>query len=701
MISRIGGDSCLFFTVSFMPIVNCIFTEHNLWLVLLAAALCVVGSTATVRLWNRALTARGRIRFDWFFLAGVTGGASIWATHFIAMLGYRPPAAVTFDAQLTIVSVVIAIVGTAIGFALTSARNCAVSRVVGGATIGLSIAAMHFVGMFAYRVDGIVHWSAFYIGLSIVLAIGFSILSTWLMTGGPALSYRQARPLAIGALVVAIVTLHFTGMTAFNVTPMPGFSVGADSDAFNAMAMAVAVVALIIVFTGLSSQMIDDKNRERSQEDLLHIATHDELTGLPNRRRFSEELARQCERLAVGRHDFAVVMIDLDRFKPVNDTLGHSIGDKVLQRIAHRLKNAVRSGDLLARLGGDEFAIVAPRSTNEKVALERICERIVDVLSRPIIIDGHVIDLGASLGVAMAPCNGTTPDELSQNADIALYAAKDAGRSRYQVYESSMSTEIQLRRSLERDLRKAVNREEFEVHYQAQVDAESGAYTGAEALIRWKHPEKGMLSPAVFIPLAEELGLIGAIGTWVLKKACADAAAWPEHMSVAVNLSPVQMMDRRLPRIVKNILDDTGLAPSRLELEITETAIIGNDVQALVVLNEIRALGIAISLDDFGTGYSSLSYLHRFPIDKIKIDRSFIDRVPHDADSVSIIQAITKLGASLGMKITAEGIENETQKLFSRSEGCDKLQGYLISKPIPVAELKRLFGSGQSEMTAA
>ena len=684
-----------------MPIVSCIVDDHNLWLVLLAAALCVLGSTATVRLWHQALGTKGRIRFDWFFLAGVTGGASIWATHFIAMLGYRPQAPVTFDAQLTIVSVVIAILGLAIGFALTSAKSIVVSRVVGGATIGLSIAAMHFLGMFAYRVDGIVAWSNFYIGLSIVFAIGFSILATCLVTGGLGLCAHRSRPLAIAALVVAIVTLHFTGMTAFHVTPMPGFSVGADSDAFNAMAMAVAVVALIIVFAGISSQVIDEKNRERSQEDLLHIATHDELTGLPNRRRFSEELDEQCRKLANGRHEFAVAMIDLDRFKPVNDTLGHSIGDKVLVRVGLRLKKAIRSGDLLARLGGDEFAIVAPRSTNETVALERLCERIVDVLSRPFVVDGHVVDLGASVGVAMAPRHGVTPDEVSQNADIALYAAKDKGRSRYQVYEPAMSSEILLRRSLERDLRKAVNREEFEVYYQAQIDAASGAYTGAEALIRWNHPEKGILAPAVFIPLAEELGLINAIGNWVLQKACADAVAWPAEMSVAVNLSPVQMMDRRLPRIVKNILTETGLSPSQLELEITETAIIGNDVQALIVLNEIRALGVAISLDDFGTGYSSLSYLHRFPIDRIKIDRSFIDRVPHDPDSMSIVQAITKLGASLGMKITAEGIENDAQKLFSRSEGCDQLQGYLISKPVPVADLMILFRAARSEKTAA
>ncbi|EAU43094.1 GGDEF family protein [Fulvimarina pelagi HTCC2506] len=684
-----------------MPVISCILTEHDLLLVLLAAVMCAIGSFATTRLWRNAVAARQRDRFHWCFLTGVTGGSSIWATHFIAMLGYQTPVPATFDPKLTVISIVIAILGTSLGIALTTSSNRLIARLVGGATLGLSIAAMHFVGMFAYRVDGIVSWDQTYIVLSIVASIGFSVLATFYMTGGRAPAFLSRTNAAVISLILAIVLLHFTAMDAFSVAPIAGLSSGADSGAFSAMAMSVALVALLIVFTGFSSEVIEFRNKTRSEIDLNYIATHDELTGVPNRRKFSEILADRCAKTRDTGAEFSLIMIDLDRFKPVNDTLGHTTGDAVLKRVANRLEHVIRASDFLARLGGDEFAIIALGSTGDRSNVLRLCDRIIDVLSRPFIINGHVIELGASLGVAIAPAHGTTADDLTQSADIALYAAKDAGRSTYKLFETAMADEVQLRRSLEIDLRRALNREEFEVYYQPQVDAKSGDYSGAEALIRWRHPQRGMLSPVVFIPLAEELGLIGPIGNWVLRQACRDAVTWPSHLSVAVNLSPAQMMDRRLPKSVKSILNETGLDPARLELEITETSLIGNDVQALAVLNELRAMGIAISLDDFGTGYSSLSYLHRFPINRIKIDRSFIDRIPTDVDSAAIVQAIAKLGGSLGMKITAEGIENEEQWSFSKTEGCDHLQGYLFSKPIPGSEIGALFDTKDSAERAA
>ena len=388
------------------------------------------------------------------------------------------------------------------------------------------------------------------------------------------------------------------------------------------------------------------------------------------------------------------VHIDDDRFKPVNDTLGHSLGDLVLHKVARRLQKVLDPNDHLARLGGDEFAIICAE-TRDTSQVRLKASQIVEMLSRPLIIQGHLIELGGSVGIASAPKDGASFDDLTQNADIALYAAKAAGRSTFQLYQPSMSEEILVRRSLEADLRRAVNREEFEVYYQPQTDAKTGAFTGAEALVRWNHPERGLLSPGIFIPLAEELGFIGSIGSWVLKKACMDAATWPAHLTVAVNLSPIQLLDRRLVRIVKNALAEANLPAHRLELEITETSLIGNDVQALAVLNELRELGVSISLDDFGTGYSSLSYLHRFPINRIKIDRSFISRVPNDPDSVSIIRAIAQLGTSLGMKITDE------QRVFSAGGGCDHLQGYLISRPIPYKQVACLFAEAVLQKPAA
>nr|WP_281065484.1 EAL domain-containing protein [Jiella sonneratiae] len=633
------------------------------------------------------------MRLEWSFLTGVTAGAAIWATHFIAMLGYLAPVPVSFDAQLTIVSIVIAIAGTGLGVYLSAPERGRIAPLVGGATIGLSIAAMHYVGMFAYRVDGVVSWSDFYIALSIASAIGFSVVSTALVRASLTEKGRRYRHLAVASLVVAIVALHFTAMTAFSVSPVAGLSSGADSAAFQAMAMAVAIAATIIVFTGLSSHVIDDDTRAASRRELEYIASHDELTGLSNRRKFAADLEEHCR---PGAGPFHLVMVDLDRFKPVNDTLGHALGDRVLSVAAGRIRHVIPAGAQLARLGGDEFAFIAGGMSDDQV--DDLCRRLVEVLSRPVITQGHVIELGASMGAVRAFADGTTPDELIQNADIALYAAKDAGRSCHRFFEARMAEKIQLRRALEQDLRRAISRDELEVHYQPKVDARSGAFTGAEALVRWNHPERGQLSPAVFVPLAEELGLINAIGAWVLARACADAATWPPHMCVAVNLSPVQIMDRRLVRSIRKILKETGYPAERLELEITETALLGNDVQALATLKEIRALGMKISLDDFGTGYSSLSYLHRFPIDRIKIDRSFVARSPNDAGSASIIQAIARLGASLGIKVTAEGIETESQRRFSSDEGCSELQGYLISRPVPHAQLAALFAKARTEV---
>ncbi|MBP0614685.1 putative bifunctional diguanylate cyclase/phosphodiesterase [Jiella mangrovi] len=653
----------------------------------LAAVMCAIGSAITVRLWTRTLQATGRMRIDWAFLTSVTAGAAIWATHFIAMLGYDPPAAATFDPQLTIISILIAILGTGIGFYLSAMRRKGMAWLLGGSTIGLSIAAMHYVGMFAYRVDGIVTWNDGYIALSLAGSIGLSLVATKFVLASldEGRDRRATRLLSIGFLIAAIVTLHFTGMTAFHVSPIAGFSAGADSEAFGAMALAIATAALIIVFTGLSSHLIDNDTRAAQQRELEHIANHDELTGLWNRRRFSAGLAEAFETREAGIDPLFLVMIDLDRFKSVNDTLGHGFGDRVLEMVANRLRKIVGRERRIARIGGDEFAILVTDATEEDVA--DLCRCLVEVMSRAVVVDGHVIEMGTSIGAAQAFRDGASRDELVQNADIALYAAKAEGRCCFRFYVSEMSQNVQLRRTLETDLRRALGRGELAVQYQPQVDAKTGAYTGAEALLRWYHPEKGLIPPTDFIPLAEEIGLINAIGTWVLRQACLEATNWPRHMGVAVNLSPVQIMDRRLLRSIKTILSETGLDPKRLELEITETALLGNDEQALATLSAISDFGVAIALDDFGTGYSSLSYLHRFPIDRIKIDRSFLQSIPEDSDSATIVQAITRLGANLGMKVTAEGIETEVQQRFASNAGCDTLQGYFFSRPVTSAQL--------------
>ncbi len=679
-----------------MRVLNCIYFEHDHSLLLLAALLCVFGAAAMMRLFQRMLLESGReARLYWTFLATMTSGAAVWATHFIAMLGYNPGVPVTLDGDLTAASGLIAVVGGGAGLLLATTRNRFLAAICGGGIIGLSIAAMHYVGMFAYRVDGIVHWSPLYVCVSLLIAVVLSALAI----DAARVSPERRSHLATGLMVAAILMLHFTGMAGFSVTPLPGVRLPLDSGGFDTLVATIAVVSLMILGIGISTHLVDANARARAQEQLRHLALHDTLTGLANRRHFNEALQARCVQLADGGPAFTLLMIDLDRFKPVNELLGHPVGDKVLQKVACRLRRAVRADDLVARIGGDEFAVIAG-DVGEGEELDDLAERIVELLARPFLVDGRSAELGASVGIALAPADGRDVESLTGHADLALYTAKREGRGRARLIGQQLSAAIHQRRTLEADLRRANLRDDFHLVYQPVRDAVGGQFPGAEALIRWDCPRRGLVSPAEFVPVAEELGLISRIGTAVLRQACSDAAAWPGGQIVAVNLSPVQLLDPRLPQIVADVLRDAGLAGSRLELEITETALLGNDELALRSLVQLRGLGVRIALDDFGTGYSSLSYLHRFPIDRIKIDKSFIQRLPGDENSVSIVGAIAQLGRSLNLQVTAEGIETDEQLRTATQFGCTQMQGFLISHPLPLHQVAAFFDRARNKEAA-
>jgi diguanylate cyclase (GGDEF)-like protein len=667
-----------------MRVVTCLIQEQNWSTLLLSALMCLVGSAVSIFLFRRTMAESGSSRLHWCFLSAVTAAATTWATHFIAMLGYKGAVPLEFDGPLTIASAMIAVFGIGAGLLMGTARPRLLASFLGGGTIGLSISAMHYVGMFAYRVEGLVQWLPGYVVASVLVTAAVSMALIHQL--------RQNRPrthlVACGLLMLAIFALHFTGMAAFSVTPVERMAVQ-SGDTFIAIAVAVAVVALLIVGMGVSTYLVERRMRSESREQLTHIAMHDTLTGLANRHSFSGALDSECRKLERYGRPFALLMVDLDRFKPINDTLGHPSGDVVLQKVAGRLRHAVRAGDLVARIGGDEFAIIA-FGLDEPAQAEQLALRIVEILSRPFIIDGNVAELGGSVGVVLAPSHGSESAQLIQHADVALYSAKRAGKDRHCLFETEMMDAMQRRRFLEVDLRRASMREEFKVVYQPVIDAKTGAITGAEALLRWHCPRRGNVSPVEFIPIAEDLGLVSRIGAGVLQQACEDAMTWPHALDVAVNVSPVQLLDPRLLQIVAQALRESGLQPQRLELEITETALLGDDEAALRTLNHLRDLGVGISLDDFGTGYSSLSYLHRFPISRIKIDRSFVQKLPADVGSASIVRAIAQLGESLDMKVTAEGIETAEQLAFVAAHGCDHVQGFLISQPVPAAEFKAL-----------
>ena len=439
---------------------------------------------------------------------------------------------------------------------------------------------------------------------------------------------------------------------------------------------------------GFVATFEDITERLLAEDKIKYLAHYDALTGLLNRAAFYEQMETVLDHLRRS-ESIAVLSLDLDRFKSVNDTLGHPIGDLLLQAAAARMRSCIRSEDILARLGGDEFAIVQVPS-EQASNVTALADRLIEVLVAPYELDGHQVVVGTSVGVAIAPNDGDKPDVLMKNADLALYRAKADGGGICRFFEIEMDARMQARRALELDLRKAIVNGEFELYYQPIVDVKTGQITSCEALLRWHHPERGMIAPLKFIPIAEETGLIVPLGEWVLRQACAEAARWPKNITIAVNLSPAQFKSRNLVPTVISALATSGIAASQLELEITELVLLQDNEGAFVVLHQLRNLGIRIAMDDFGTGYSSLGYLRSFPFDKIKIDQSFIRDLPGKEDSVAIVRAVVGLSSSLGITTTAEGVETKEQLASLTAEGCNEFQGFLYSRPKSAAAVARI-----------
>ncbi|MFB9268547.1 EAL domain-containing protein [Bradyrhizobium erythrophlei] len=444
--------------------------------------------------------------------------------------------------------------------------------------------------------------------------------------------------------------------------------------------------------------VIDDVTEQRrANEKIAHLAHYDALTDLPNRVLFREQIERELEKAQAG-EQFALLYIDIDEFKGINDSLGHHVGDELLKTVAGRIKACLGENDLIARLGGDEFAVIQT-AIGGVADVEAFVASVHRAIRQPCDCLGYHLSTDASIGVALAPQDGTELDQLIRNADIAMYSAKAEGRRTYRFFETAMGATARSRLMMEQDLRQAMIDGGFEIHYQPLLGLHSNEVTACEALLRWRHAARGMVSPAEFIPVAEDTGLIGELGEWVLRTACMEAANWPDHVRLAVNVSPVQFKNMTLALKVTSALAASGLKPSRLELEITEAVLIGDDEVALSILHQLRAIGVRIALDDFGTGYSSLSYLKRFPFDKIKIDRSFVSDIAVDG-SATIVQSVVNIASSRNMTTTAEGVETEQQRDLLRELGCTEMQGYLFSAPKPAAELRLLLGARDKKARA-
>ena len=435
------------------------------------------------------------------------------------------------------------------------------------------------------------------------------------------------------------------------------------------------------------------------QERIVEQARTDPLTQLGNRLMFRERVSAGVDKLDVSQ-PAAILIIDLDRFKAVNDSLGHAIGDALLKMVSDRIRSTLKSGEIAARLGGDEFAIYQPGQPQPKAATV-LAKRLVDLLGRAYLVEGHLLHVGASVGISIAPKDGTRYEDILRNADLAMYRAKQEGRQTFRFFESAMRDAIRFRREMETQLRRALSLREFCLDYQPQLNLASGRITGFEALLRWHSGSSGLVSPAQFIPLAEELGLIVPIGEWIIREACRQAASWTEPLNLAVNVSAIQFESENLIPTVISALADSGLPPARLELEVTESVLFSDHQSALKVLNSIRDLGVRVSMDDFGTGYSSLSYLGSFPFDKLKIDQSFVRGKGASASGMPIVRAIAALGRSLGMSVIAEGVETKSQLSAITEAGCTDVQGYLISRPLQADQIAPFLASGLQWRTDA
>ncbi|MFB0489045.1 diguanylate cyclase (GGDEF)-like protein [Methylobacterium sp. OAE515] len=769
---------------------TCLTEAHDHRLILLAAGICVTGVYGSFSVAAQAARSAGRAAWTWGAAAIVASGCTAWATHMVALLAFRPGMPAGFEPTLTALSLLIAIGGIGISIGFVIGQRDRARRFAAGLALGISIAALHYLGEASYLVAGTVEWDPALVAVS--LAASLLMFGAALMVAGE--RRRPWRRAAAPLLLAGIGVLHLGGMAAMTLTfdperPLPAEAVppevvapivacvsfglltlalvglrltlsaraqarrdqerlrelanlaveglavcdgetiktanrsleqmsGVGAGALSGRRLSEVLPGLVVsalpereereaeligadgqsvpvrvlrsevpLGSGLQTVLAVRDQRERLQTEsrMRMLAYSDALTGLPNRAHFHDLLARHAASCGERDQPFAVFILDLDRFKLVNDTLGHGLGDTLLRKTAQRLTAALGPQDVVARLGGDEFAILQPAPDGPE-AVHALAARIIELIDRPFLIDGQLVNVGASVGAALAPADGDEPGTLLRNADLALYKAKADGKGTFRRFDPMLDARLQARRSLEADLRRAIVVQEFELHYQPLVDARSGRITAAEALVRWRHPERGLVPPADFIPLAEETGLIGPLGQWVLRTACTQAARWPSHIRVAVNLSPAQFRDLRLAETVKAALTASGLAANRLELEITEGVLLADEERTLATLTRLRAAGVSISMDDFGTGYSSLSYLRRFPFDKIKVDRSFVRQLPGDPESAAIVRAIITMGACLGMTITVEGVETAEQFAFTAASGCDQVQGYHVSRPLPEAE---------------
>jgi diguanylate cyclase (GGDEF)-like protein len=691
-------------------ILDCV---HDPFLVLLAYLVACVGCFATLDMAervNHAEQATSQTRWRWVGTGCLAGG--IWAMHFIGMLAFRVPIEIRYQLPVTLLSLSIALIASwlamqTLSLAQLKLRHCCTSSI----GIGLGIAAMHYVGMTAMHSNATAYYQPGLFALSILIAIAAALATLLLarhLRNGAGVMHQLLKYCASLLLGAGILSMHFTAMAAFNlVQPVGSLLTQASEHNHVQLALTIAAVTLLIIGSSISAALADKKLQHKDHDlqrvnsllsqldqarmSLQQVAHYDALTNLLNRRDFNQIFAEKLIEKTNEGGMLAVLFLDIDHFKRINDSLGHDAGDELLKVLAGHIKSSIRShADVVARFGGDEFCLLIDLHDREEA--RQMAQRIMLKMKDPIELAGRRMVMTTSIGISLFPEDGKTCEELLKNADLALYQSKGGGRNGLNFFSANLKARATLELQLEEELRFALREDTgLMLYYQPIYDLKTGQVSKLEALIRWQHPVHGFLVPDRFIAIAEANGLIAELDNWVLRKACEDLGELSrqdcEELKIAVNCSPLNLAREDLADEIEHALRTYGVAPHRLELEVTENALMGNIANTLVLLRKIRALGVSLSIDDFGTGYSSLAYLKRLPLNTLKIDRSFIQDIPKATADMEIVQAIIVMAHTLHLQVVTEGVETFEQYQFLEDHGCDFVQGYLFSRPVPLADL--------------
>jgi diguanylate cyclase (GGDEF)-like protein len=686
--------------------------SYNLGLVIVSLLMAMLASYTALDMAARVAAAKGRAAFWWLAGGSIAMGVGIWSMHFLGMLAFRLPVAMGYDSSITLLSLLIAMASSLFALWIVCQSHLSWRRLAASALImGAGVCSMHYTGMAAMRMTPPIHYNLPLFILSVVIAVVASGAALWIAfhLRHRASGVRRLRAAAAVVMGIAIAGMHYTGMAAARFPANSRCAMAESGVTTGWLAMLITVFACAVLSIALITSVLDLRLEQRTavlascladaKQELQFVALHDGLTKLPNRNLLNDRLEQEIQNARREKSRFTVLCMDVDGFRQINDAYGHQVGDALLLEVARRLRASIRTRDTLARLGGDEFVVLA--DVGEAGDAVSLAEKLLTAVREPVVIDGRQLRVSLSIGIAMFDGREQQQGDLLRDADAAMSHAMALGHNGYVFFESSMSDDAQTQLQLLHDLRQAQERHELLLYYQPKFSALDGAMIGAEALVRWNHPTRGLVPPGDFIPLAEKTGLIFQIGEWMLHEACRQMSAWRDaghtDWTISVNLSALQFNHPGLIDMVHAVLARHSLEPRYLTLEITESTAMRDADTSLVILEQLHEIGVRISIDDFGTGYSSLLYLKRLPASELKIDRGFVRDLMHDTEDAAIITAIVALGRALNLRIVAEGVETREQQEFLTRLGCTSLQGFLLGRPMPAAQfMEAVSGPGRN-----